>query len=519
MARFAVAGRRGFLIGAIAASAAPPFLRRAAAQPRLPADPFTLGVASGYPLPSGMVLWTRLAPQPLLPGGGMPREVVPVEWEVAADEGLRQVVQRGTAAATPEWAHAIHVEVEGLAPARPYWYRFRMAGGESRVGRTWTAPASGADPGRLRVAFASCQQYEHGWFTAYRHMVDDDLDLVVHLGDYIYESSWGRDHVRSHGAPEPHTLDDYRIRHALYRLDPDLQAAHAACPWLVTWDDHEVQNDYADDRSQWRHPPEWFLLRRAAAYRAYYEHMPLRRTMVPLGPHLRLFTRVGFGRLADIHVLDDRQYRSHQPCAPPGRGGSTVVEDCAARLDPGLTMLGDVQERWLEAGLERSRARYNVVAQQTLMAQLDRKPGPGQRFWTDGWDGYPAARRRLLEHLGRHQPGNPIVVGGDVHSFWVADLEPDFDDPRSPVVATEFVTTSITSQFWRSQLEMDVALAANPHIKFANGTRRGYLRLEITPGQCRADLRTVRTVAQPGAPAETLASFVVEDGRPGARPV
>jgi alkaline phosphatase D len=494
-------------------------VRRAAAQIGFSSNPFTLGVASGYPLPTGIVLWTRLAPAPLLPGGGMPRDVVPVEWEVATDEGMSRVVERGTAAATPAWAHAVHVEVSGLLPARPYWYRFRVGGEESRVGRTRTAPAVAAEPGRLRVAFASCQHYEQGWFTAYRHMLADDLDLVVHLGDYIYESSWGQEHVRKHGAPEPHTLDDYRIRHALYRLDPDLQAAHGAYPWLVTWDDHEVQNDYAADRSQLLNPARWFLRRRAAAYRAYYEHMPLRRSMVPLGPHLRLHAQVGFGRLAEFHVLDDRQYRSHQPCPAPGRGGSNVVEDCAARLDPALTMLGEAQERWLEAGLDRSRARWNLLAQQTLMAQLDRKPGPGQQFWTDGWDGYPAARRRLLEYLGRRKPANPIVVGGDVHSFWVADLRPDFDDAQSPVVATEFAGTSITSQFGRSQFELDVAVGTNPHLRFASGARRGYLRLELTASQCRADLQTVRSVREVGAGADTLATFVVEHGRPGAQRV
>jgi alkaline phosphatase D len=244
--------------------------------------------------------------------------------------------------------------------------------------------------------------------------------------------------------------------------------------------------------------------------------MPLRRQMVPFGPRMRLYHRAAFGRLADVHLLDDRQYRSHQPCAPPGLGGARVVEDCAERLDPRLSMLGETQERWLEAGLARSRAAWNIIAQQTLMAQLDQKPGPGQRFWTDGWDGYPAARRRLLDVLGQRKPGNPVVIGGDVHSFWVTDLRPDFDDPRSPVVATELVGTSITSQFWRRQEDMDALVAENPHIRFANGTRRGYVRVELTPERLRADLRAVRTVTQPGAPIDTMASFVVEDGRPGA---
>ncbi len=523
-------GRREFLASALALSAAqvatlaspveaqaPPSRPRSApAAKRSPSGPFTLGVASGYPLSTGVVLWTRLAPTPLLPGGGMPPEIVSVDWEVATDERMSRIVQRGTAAATRDRAHAVHVEVSGLESARWYWYRFRAGAEVSPVGRTRTAPEEAATPERLRFAFASCQQYEQGYFGAYHQMLADDLDLIVHLGDYIYESSWGRDHVRKHGAPEPITLEDYRVRHALYKTDSDLQAAHAACPWVVTWDDHEVSNDYADDRSEPLHPREWFLARRAAAYRAYYEHMPLRRSMVPVGPHAHLYHRVSFGTLAQFHLIDNRQYRSHQPCVPAGRGGSAVAEDCADRLDPRLTMLGDVQERWLETGLDRSRARWNILAQQTLMAQLDRKPGPGQRFWTDGWDGYPVARRRLLEYLGQRKPANPIVIGGDVHSFWVADLKPDFDDPRSPVVGTELVGTSITSQYGRSRQDTEALLPDNPHIRLANGTRRGYVRIEVTSRRLRADLRAMQSVARPRAPAETLASFVVEDGRPGA---
>jgi alkaline phosphatase D len=411
----------------------------------------------------------------------------------------------------------VHVEVDGLEPARWYWYRFRAGREVSPIGRTRTAPAANASVERFRFAYASCQQYEQGYYGAHHRMLADDLDLVVFLGDYIYESSWGSDHVRKHGAPEPYTLDDYRARHALYKTDPDLQAAHAAYPWIVTWDDHEVENDYADDRSQDAHPREWFLMRRAAAYKAYYEHMPLRRQMVPLGPHLRLYHRIAFGNLVQFQLLDDRQFRSHQPCAPPGRGGSSTVGagDCAARLDPRLSLLGDVQERWLEATLDRSRARWNVIGQQSIMAQVDRKPGPDRQFWTDSWDGYPAARRRLLDFLASRKPANPVVIAGDVHSFWVNDLKPDFDDAASPVVATEIVGTSITSQFWRPQV-VDAQRSDNPHVRFADGTWRGYVRVEVTPQQLRADLRAMRTVTQPRGECDTLASFAVEDGRPGA---
>jgi alkaline phosphatase D len=509
--------RRTFLTGASAAGAALALRPRhhAFAQPRFASNPFTLGVASGHPLPDGVVLWTRLAPDPLH-GGGMSESAVLVDWDVSSDERFEHTVQSGRARAVAQYAHAVHVEVRGLEPDRWYWYRFRAGGEVSPIGRTRTAPAFGKMPDRLRFAFASCQHYEQGLFTAYKHMLGDDLDLIVHLGDYIYESSWGRNPVRRHGAPEPVSLDDYRERFALYKTDPDLQAAHALCPWLVTWDDHEVQNDYADDRSQHLNDPQWFLARRAAAYQAYYEHMPLRREALPLGPHMRLFTRVGYGDLVDFHMLDDRQHRSHQPCARPGRGGSNVVEDCAARLDPRLTLLGDIQERWLTANLARSRARWNVIAQQTLMAQLDRKIGPGQSFWTDGWDGYPAARRRLLEFLGAKKPANPVVIGGDVHSFWVADLKPDFDDPKSPTVATEFVGTSITSQLSRTQAEQEAIRGENSHIRYTDLTRRGYVRMEVTKARALAELRGLEHVRSREARIDTVARFAVDDGRPGA---
>jgi alkaline phosphatase D len=514
--------RRRFLLGAgaaltLARCTPPPRASKPSAPTGFASNPFMLGVASGYPLPDGVVLWTRLAPEPLGADGGMSKAPVTVDWDVASDERFERIVRTGRASAVAASAHAVHVEVEGLEPDRWYWYRFRAGDAVSPVGRTKTVPAPGAMPDRLRFAFASCQHYEQGFFAAYRHMVADDLDLVVHLGDYIYESSWGRDHVRKHNGPEPVTLDDYRARHALYRTDPDLQAAHAAYPWLVTWDDHEVENDYADDRSENLDGREWFLQRRAAAYQAYYEHMPVRRTAAPAGPHMRLYARVAYGDLATFHVLDDRQHRTHQACPRPGRGGSSVVEECAARLDPQRTMLGEAQEGWLMAGLERSRARWNVLAQQTLMAQLDRKIGPGQSFWTDAWDGYPAARRRLLDFLARRKVANPLVIGGDIHCFAVADLKPDFDDPASPTVATEFVGTSVTSQQPRAQAQMDAIRAENPHITYASLTRRGYVRMEMTRARARADLRALEHVRTRDARAETMAAFVVEDGRPGAQ--
>lgn len=512
--------RRLFLAyaaGITAASVIP--ISKVLGRPKFSSYPFTLGVASGYPHPGGFVLWTRLAPEPLA-GGGMARAAIEVEWEIATDETFRQIVRRGKEIAVSGYAHSVHAEVAGLEPSRWYWYRFRAGGEISLAARTRTAPAAGAEVDRLRFAFASCQQYEQGYFTAYRHLASEDLDLVVHLGDYIYESSWGRNHVRAHNAAAPVTLEEYRNRYALYKSDADLQSAHAALPWIVTWDDHEVQNDYANDRSQHLDPRALFLMRRAAAYQAYYEHMPLPASMRPWGPSLQLYMRAAFGRLAEFSVLDTRQYRSPQVCARPGRGGGTTVDadECRARLDPALTMLGATQEKWLQNGLAASGARWNVIAQQTLMAQADRMPGAGQQFWTDGWDGYPQARTRMLNFIASQHIRNPIVIGGDVHMSVVADLKTNFDDARAPVVATEFVGTSITSQ-GPSRQRIDTLIAENPHIRFANGARRGYTLVELKPQRCLTRLRAIDNVSDPHTRIRDFAVFAVEDGRPGAQKI
>jgi len=495
--------RRSFLktVGALGA---------AYALPGFAADPFALGVASGYPSPDGVVLWTRLA-------GALDPLAVPVRWEIAGDESMKSILFSGETTAEPAWAHSVHVEVRGLAPERWYWYRFMTAGAQSPIGRTRTAPAAGAANPRLRFAFASCQQYEQGYFNAYRHIAADAPDLVAFLGDYIYESSWGRDHVRKHDRPEPYTLEDYRGRYTQYRSDPDLQAAHAACPWIVTWDDHEVDNDYADDRPEDGMERAPFLERRAAAYRAYYEHMPLPERMRPRGPDMRIYTHLDWGQLARFHIVDTRQYRSWQACPRKGRrGGSNTIdiEQCERLFRPGRTMLGRAQERWLEQSFGSSRAAWNVIAQTTTMAQFDQLPGPGRRAWTDGWDGYPAARQRLFQQLSERKVSNPVVLGGDVHSFNVCQLKADFDDPASPVVASEFVGTSITSQAW-SQERLNQYLPDNPHFLLADSRFRGYVRAEVTPRRMTADLRAMESVQTRDAPCSTLASFVVEDGKPG----
>ena len=509
--------RRRMLLRAAASLAAgavfAPLAACRAWEPHFDVDPFTLGVASGSPRADSVVLWTRLAPEPLA-GGGMQPHNVDVRWEVANDESFHDIARKGVAPAMPELAHSVHAEVRGLEPGRWYWYRFMAGNAVSATGRTRTAPATGEANASLRFAFASCQQYEQGYYAAYRHMAQEDLDLVVFLGDYIYESSWGQRHVRKHNAGEPYTLDEYRNRYALHKIDADLKRMHAQSPWLATWDDHEVDNDYANDLSEDLDPN--FLLRRAAAYQAFYEHMPLAPRARPHGPAALLYDSFAFGDLATFFVLDDRQYRAYEVCPQPGRGGSNVVEDCAERLAPGRSMLGTAQEAWLRNGLARTRGQWNVIAQQTLMAQNDQKPGAGQKFWTDGWDGYPAARARLLGDIAQLKASNPLVIGGDVHCAWVTDLKTDFDDARSPVVATEFCGTSITSQ-GPSAKQVQTWLAENPHLRYGNGAKRGYASMELTRDTCTAKFRALDTEKRADSGIATDATFVVESGRPGAQ--
>ena len=511
--------RRAFLERALAVGAGAflqPLAGCAVSDVRFPSYPFTLGVASGEPTMDGVVLWTRLAPRPL-EGGGMDPVPVEVRWEVATDASFARIVQGGRATARPEAVHTVHVEVEGLEPAREYWYRFIAGGEASPVARTRTAPAPGRGDERLRIALASCQQYEQGWYVAHRHLASEGVDLVAFVGDYIYESSWGREHVRKHGAPEPYKLDEYRTRYALYKSDAELQLAHHGAPWIVTWDDHEVDNDYANDVAEDLEPD--FLARRAAAYRAFLEHMPVRRARLDPDGGYRLFRRHDWGALAQLHVVDDRQYRAHEVCPKPGRGGSNVVTDaqCPERLDPSRTMFGAEQERWIEDGFARSRARWNVIVQQTLMATLARPQTDGTlKHWTDGWDGYPAAREKLLEAMARTRLSNPIVLGGDVHASYVADLRVHPERMETPIVASEFCGTSITSQ-GPGRAATEAQLRVNPHVHYADGTRRGYVLVDITAAAATARLRVVGTVKERESPVSTQATFTVEDGRPGVR--
>ena len=494
----------GSLSGGAWAWAAPP------AAARTVRDPFTLGISSGEPAADGVVLWTRLAPNPLAEDGrgGMPDRPAPVQWQVAEDEGFGRVVAEGTELARPELGHSVHAEVNGLRPGADYFYRFKAGPELSPVGRTRTAPARGARVDSLSFAFTSCQAYTSGLYTAHARMAEEDLDLVVQLGDYIYEGASNPSQFRVHeGVGEPMTVGQYRNRYAQYKGDGDLQASHAAFPWVVVLDDHEIDNNWADEVPQDpdRQSREAFLARRRAALQAYYEHMPLRRSSIPRGIDIQLYRRLVFGDLLDLHVLDTRQYRSDQ--------------STAGRRDPDRTILGDEQERWLRDALAGPTARWNVLAQQVFFSQRDFTAGPEASYSSDAWDGYVADRDGLRDHIAAAGTSNPVVITGDVHANYVCDVKADFDDPASPTVATELVGTSIsTGGDGRDQNPGDaVQLAENPHIRFIN-RNRGYVRNTVRPDAWTADFRVVDSVTTPGAPVRTRATYVIEDGRPGALP-
>ncbi|MBA4032492.1 MAG: alkaline phosphatase [Planctomyces sp.] len=480
---------------------------------RLGPNPFGLGVASGDPTPEGAVLWTRIAPNPLS-GEELEPVAMPVKWEVADDEKFTRIVQSGTAVATPDLAHSVHVELKGLPPDRWYFYRFITSGETSRVGRFRTTPLATAMPRELNFAFASCQHFEQGLFTAYDHLAKEDLDLVFHLGDYIYEYKGKDKLVRKHLGEEIETLANYRQRHAQYKSDEFLQAAHALCPWVVAWDDHEFDNNCANYISEQKNvDAASFLDRRANSYRAYYEHMPLPATCLPEGPHMALYRPSNFGRLADFSVLDTRQYRSDQPC------GDGNKPPCPESLLPSQTMLGPKQEQWLADRLQGSQSVWNVLAQQVMMGHVDRKAGEEIAYSMDQWPGYEVERQRVIGFFEREKISNPVVLTGDIHSNWVNNLASGKDDNAAPV-ATEFVVTSISSGGNGSQnlKYAQTVQDENPFVKFYNA-ERGYVSCKVTPQSWTSKYQVVEYVDTPGAPLVTRATFEVEAGKAGAERV
>ncbi|MFJ8083592.1 alkaline phosphatase D family protein [Streptomyces sp. NPDC096205] len=471
---------------------------------------FKLGVASGDPLPTAVVLWTRLTPAQQGSSGILPPSV-PVTWEVATDSGFTQIVRSGTATASNGLGHSVHVDATGLSPATDYWYRFKALGRTSPTGRTRTAPAAGAVPDRLRIALASCQNWQHGYFTAYRDMREQQPDLVLFVGDYIYESSAYSYRVRRHeGAGAPVTLAQYRARHEQYGTDPDLRAMRAAAPFVVVFDDHEVEQDWAgdvaNDPAAW--PRDKFLARRAAAFQAFYEHMPIRLAQKPSGPDVRIHRRLDFGSLARLHVLDTRQYRDDQ------------ATTAAGAQETGRVIMGDTQRNWLVDSMKKSGAAWNLVASQVMMAETDFLAGEGKEWSYDAWDGYQKERAALLAEFPSVR--NPVVLSGDRHRTIVSDLKLDYADPGSKVVGAEFVGTSISSNGDEDlpafAAEWAPKLADNPHWKIIDA-RRGYLLLDITPGGIDAQLRAISTVLTRDGETTTAATFRVDDGVPGVRQV
>ena len=485
----------------------------AAQGPRWQVDPFSLGVASGQPQPDSVVLWTRLhmaeADAPLK------AQAINVVCEVFADAALRQPVRQWRVQTDAARAHSVHVVATGLQPGRPYWYRFVCGSASSPVGRARTSPGVNDAVDRLRIALASCQHYEQGYFAAHREMAQRDLDLVLFVGDYIYESSNPQYMLRQHLGGVPKSLDEYRDRHAQYKSDADLRACHAAHTWLMTWDDHEVVNDYANDLDRNFTDPQVFLRRRAAAYQAYFEHMPVR-----LGPdaakpsQMRIHDRMAWGRLAELWTLDCRQYRDHHACPDPMRGGGRVVVGCDALADPSRSMLGTAQEQWFTEGLTRSTKRWKLVAQSTQMSSSGVNTPLGRSAFTDGWDGYPQARAKLLDTVAQAGLQNVVVLGGDVHMNVAAQLRVQPNDERSPVVASEIVTTSVTSRGLGEKLLAQIR-DSNPDILHARSDERGYTLLDIKPEGMRAEFMTTPNPAQAQGVFKAQAQWLVRAGVAG----
>ena len=493
-----------------------PFTKNSWAR-KLDKTPFSLGIASGSPTDNSIVLWTRLFDSGLF-SSNVPNESIDVGWQLAEDEAFLRIVKSGTSLALPALAHSVHTEVSGLPSNKWFFYRFQCRGFISAVGKTRTLPSANQSVDKLRLAYASCQNYEHGYFSAYRHMRDEKLDLVMFLGDYIYEYPQGKIGVRSVNASWALDLDDYRKRYALYKSDGDLQSMHAACPWIMTWDDHEVQNDYAGNNAGSQGPAvNNFIKRRAAAYQAYYEHMPLPASALLegidgllAGSELRIYGNFQFGKLANILMLDDRQYRDARVCPPSGAGSSTFnPKSCAELTDPNRTLLGVQQERWITSTLkDSSKFDWNLFGQPTLYAQRYFGAEDNKTIWNDGWDGFPVARKKIDQLLIQNKVKNFVIFGGDVHQNWVGYLKEDYDNPNSATLGVEFCGTSITSDFGSSG-NLQQTLKNNPHFIFADASRRGYGVAEFTPQEMTVTLRTVMDVRQKDSGIESLAKFRV----------
>ncbi|GAB2562344.1 alkaline phosphatase D family protein [Kribbella endophytica] len=492
----------GLSAAAVALGVAAPASADTTPRRAVPSGAFALGVASGDPTAEGFVLWTKLAPEPLAVDGhgGMPPDDVPVQYEVAEDRQFTKVVRTGTAIASAALAHAVHPEVRGLQPGREYFYRFRAGQEISPVGRSKTLPVGAA--AQFSFALASCQAWYHGYFSAYKDLARREVDAVFFLGDYIYEygivaggNLWRKNvTVAPEHTVEIETLEQYRLRYALFKTDPDLQAAHASAPWLHTWDDHEVQNNYGADTSYYGIPPELFVYRRAVAYRAFYENLPLSLGSLPQGPDSQVYRRFDVGTLARLNLLDTRQYRDPIPVSE------------ADRLSEARTIMGPAQEQWLYDGLTNSRATWNLVANGVVVTAVTNDR-------VEQWDGYPANRRRLISAFG--QTSNPVVLTGDIHRAVASELKADFANPSSRTVGVELVCSSIGSDGDGAETD-DYAQdwLGHPYVKLYNA-RRGYVHATLTPTEMTSEFVSVPYVeADANATARTVARFRTPAGSP-----
>jgi alkaline phosphatase D len=481
--------------------------------PDLGGDPFAVGVASGDPRSDSVILWTRLVVDPVAPAGGIPDEEVDLVWELAADESFGDVVATGVATATPAMGHSVHVEAGDLDADTWYWYRFTVGETTSPVARTRTLPEADAEPDQLTFAFASCQSWGDGYYTAWRYAAEDDLDLVVHLGDYIYENGVVEGDVRQAQVEEAFDLEGYRQHYALYRSDPDLQAAHLRFPFVFTWDDHEVDNDYAADQQQDADPVDEFLQRRAAAYQAWYENQPV-RIDPPDGPDVEIYQAFDYGTLARFYLLDARQFRDDQPCSPAG--GPSQGTECGDELDDARTMLGPAQEEWLDGAFAESEATWNVIGSSVMMTPLPFTQGAPRAFNFDQWDGFVAARQRLVDSVVANEVANPVVIVGDVHWSQVSGVPSVPEDPDSELLITELIGTSITSAPSAAEAAaIDTILEGVPNVQWSNAAQRGYVRVTVTPDEMVADYRLLVTALEPESEVEEM-SWRITSGTAGA---
>lgn len=488
-------------------------------------DPFQLGVASGQPTAHSVVLWTRLlAANPMR--NPWKNQALPVEWVLATDEAFHNVVQTGQSVAPPELSHSVHVDVSGLAPNTRYWYRFRCGSAQSPVGRTRTMPALDDAQTPLKVAFASCQRYHSGAFVAYDHMLADEPDLVVFLGDYIYEMGATQSENRGSWAYPANRIEDYRELYELAKSDPALQRMHAACPWLIIWDDHEVMNDYAGGPVRMEQATGKVARRMEMGYRTWYEHMPISPKQLLGGVaglldnsgELRVYGSHRWGALANLHLLDTRQYRS--PQANCGTAGLFKPETCQGWQATDRGMLGSTQSAWLEGQLQANSANnpasstWNLICQPSVFSRFT-IPMMGNTLNHDNWDGYPVARSHILATLEKYRTRNPVMWGGDIHQNWITHVHQDPDKHSGPVIVPEFCVTSVTTASFGGFTAQEMK-ALSPHCVYADRHQRGYMLANLSQDKMTVTVKHVDVGTGAGG---VSARFDVLAGSPQIRPV